>query len=164
MKLPDRLSSLALPKPIRRESFCDSPHPGSIPTRTCVSANRASSLAYKKSQPRASSKPPVTAAPLTAPIMGFLQVRIATESGDSVPNPSSVKTLLSLLSSDRSTPAQNAFPAPVITITAVSSDASAAFIASISSRVSARFNALFALGLLRVRTLMRFDVSRVMNW
>ena len=52
-------------------------------------------------------------------MMGFLQVRIATDRGDSVPSASSVNTLLSSVSSARSTPAQKAFPAPVMIMTEV---------------------------------------------
>ena len=42
-----------------------------MPTRECVSANRARSDAIRKSQASASSKPPVTATPLIAPMSGF---------------------------------------------------------------------------------------------
>ena len=40
------------------------PLPGNIPTRAWVSANTARSDAIRKSQPRASSRPPVNAGPL----------------------------------------------------------------------------------------------------
>jgi hypothetical protein len=59
--------------PIRRESFCESPQPGMMPTRACVSAKRASVDAISRSHASASSKPPVTATPFTAPMMGRSQ-------------------------------------------------------------------------------------------
>ena len=46
------------------------PQPGMMPTRAWVSAKRARSDATRKSQASASSKPPVMATPLMAPITG----------------------------------------------------------------------------------------------
>ena len=43
-----------------------------IPTRACVSAKRARSDATRKSHVSATSNPPVTAAPLIAPITGLV--------------------------------------------------------------------------------------------
>lgn len=55
-------------------TFCGkrtlSPQVGSRPTRAWVSAKRACSEAIRMSQYSASSSPPVTAAPLIAPIAG----------------------------------------------------------------------------------------------
>ena len=48
------------------------PAPGMAPTRAWVSAKRARSEAIRKSQDRQSSRPPVTAGPLTAPITGVV--------------------------------------------------------------------------------------------
>ena len=46
------------------------PPPGMTPTRAWVSAKRARSDAMRKSQHMASSSPPVTVAPLMAPMTG----------------------------------------------------------------------------------------------
>ena len=48
------------------------PPAGMTPTLAWVSAKVARSEAIRKSQPRASSNPPVTAGPLTAPITGVV--------------------------------------------------------------------------------------------
>src|SRR5215471_15872372 len=63
--------------PIARDSFWLSPQPGMMPTRACVSAKRASVDAISTSQPSASSKPPVIAKPLMAPMMGIGQLAVA---------------------------------------------------------------------------------------
>jgi hypothetical protein len=69
-KFPVSESSLARLTPISRGSLCDNPQPGRTPTRAWVSAKRAVSEAINRSHASASSKPPVTAAPLIAPITG----------------------------------------------------------------------------------------------
>ena len=69
---PDKLSCLARRIPITSGSITVRPQPGSRPTRACVSAKRARSDAMRKSQASAISKPPVTAAPLMAPITGLM--------------------------------------------------------------------------------------------
>ncbi len=61
----------AMPTPTFCGSRTDSPQVGSSPTRACVSANRAFSEAIRMSQYSAISSPPVTAAPLIAPITGL---------------------------------------------------------------------------------------------
>ena len=61
--------------PIARESFCERPQPGMMPTRACVSAKRASLDAISTSQASASSKPPVIATPLIAPMIGPREAR-----------------------------------------------------------------------------------------
>ena len=71
MKLPVKLISRARRTPIAWGSSTDSPHAGMMPSRAWVSPNLARSDATRKSQFRASSKPPVTAAPLIAPISGL---------------------------------------------------------------------------------------------
>ena len=64
-------SSRARRTPTASASSTVRPHPGMMPTRAWVSANRARSDAIRKSQLRASSKPPVMATPLIAPITGL---------------------------------------------------------------------------------------------
>ena len=64
--------SLARRTPIDWGRSTESPPPGSTPTRAWVSPKRARSDATRKSHCSASSKPPVTAAPLTAPITGLV--------------------------------------------------------------------------------------------
>ena len=63
-------SSLARRNPTASGRSTVSPQPGMIPTRAWVSAKRARSDATRKSQASASSKPPVMATPLIAPITG----------------------------------------------------------------------------------------------
>ena len=95
------------------------PARGRIPTLACVSAKMARSDAIRKSQPSASSSPPVNVAPLTAPMTGLaIQPTWAMQSA--VParwkyaSPSRAASL-------RSMPAQNAGSAPVSTSTRTSS-------------------------------------------
>src|SRR5690606_40285392 len=70
-KLPVADISLARRTPIAWASSTVSPQPGWMPTRAWVSAKRARSEATRKSQFSASSKPPVMAGPLIAPMIGF---------------------------------------------------------------------------------------------
>ncbi len=63
--------SIARGKPIQRASSTVIPPPGMIPTRACVSAKRARSDATRNVHCNASSRPPVTATPLIAPMIGF---------------------------------------------------------------------------------------------
>ena len=65
--------------PIARDSFWLSPQPGMMPTRACVSAKRASVDAIRTSQASASSKPPVMAKPLIAPMIGQRAARHRVE-------------------------------------------------------------------------------------
>jgi hypothetical protein len=138
--------------PTARLSFCDRPQPDARPTRAWVSAKRASVLASNTSQASASSKPPVTAAPLMAPITGFFRCSI-TPTG----SPRELTVVLPMSvppapSSFRSRPAQNARPAPVrmITRTAGSSPHRCKVLASVSS--SSRDSAFIACGRFNVTT------------
>ena len=88
------------------------PPPGKTPTRACVSPNFADWAATRRSHWSASSSPPVTAAPLIAPITGF-------DIGCHVPPPGAHGPVLApsgarfsplVPSSFRSRPAQNAGP------------------------------------------------------
>ena len=75
MKLPVKLISRARRTPIACGSSTVRPQPGITPTRVWVSPNLARSEAIRKSQLSASSKPPVMATPLIAPISGLVDVR-----------------------------------------------------------------------------------------
>ena len=151
MKLPVRLISRARLIPMSRDSFCDRPQPGRMPTLACVSAKRACSLANRKSQASANSKPPVTAAPLTAPIIGCGHCSMATTIGDWGPNPSPLDNNSgSSVSALRSTPAQNTRPAPVSTIALTDSDAASPPKVAIIASDNSRLSALLASGRFRV--------------
>src|SRR5215207_9910614 len=153
-KFPVTLISRARRWPIASASSTVSPHPGMIPTRACVSAKRARSDATRKSQVSATSKPPVTAAPLTAPITGL----VVTGKGrisSSASLATTWRTSESLLRLLRSTPAQNAGSAPVRTMASTSSRASHAAIVSGSAAVRAGSSAFRASGRLRVTTATR---------
>src|SRR5262249_49627123 len=67
-KFPVRLISFARRRPTVWGRNTLIPPPGVTPTRAWVSPNVARSDATRKSQPRASSKPPVTAGPVIAPV------------------------------------------------------------------------------------------------
>ena len=56
---------------MKRESFCDRPQPGVMPTLAWVSAKRALVDAIRMSHASASSNPPVMATPLIAPMTGI---------------------------------------------------------------------------------------------
>jgi hypothetical protein len=114
------------------------PHAGTAPMRECVSANRASSLAMRKSQASANSRPPVTVTPLMAPITGTGNARStsSTLGGISSPEPNSC----------RSMPAQNARPAPVSTTARSPGSAASPSTADPSRPSSAAFNALSLAG------------------
>ena len=106
----------AIPTPTFCGSRTESPHVGRSPTRAWVSANRACSDAIRMSQYKAISSPPVTAAPLIAPITGFdIGGHLGEMSGSSVVSPSSL----------RSSPAQNTGSAPVMMTTSTASSFSA---------------------------------------
>ncbi len=156
-KLPVTLISLARRWPTASARSTVSPQPGMMPTRAWVSAKRARSDATRKSHVSATSKPPVTAAPLTAPMTGFVV------SGNGRMSSSSPATMCftseSLPSDLRSTPAQNAGSAPVSTMASTSSRASHAAIASGSAAVNAGSSALRAAGRLRVTTATRSATS-----
>ena len=139
--------------PMARLSRCDKPHAGAMPMRVCVSAKRAVGLAYSTSQASASSKPPVTAAPCTAPITGPLKRPSAATGSRSatplsplpnepVPDPSSFK----------SSPAQKARPAPVRMSTRTAGSASSASMASASAAIRPRESAFIACGRFIVST------------
>src|SRR6476469_3113589 len=105
-----------MPMPAFCGSRTDSPQVGSSPTRAWVSAKRACSEAIRMSQYSASSSPPVTAAPLMAPITGLVIGGHCGEiSGSCDESPSSL----------RSRPAQNTGSVPVTMTTSTSSSATA---------------------------------------
>src|SRR4051794_4328254 len=139
-KLPVSDISRAHAGPMRR-GRSTSTGPGYTPTRRWVSAKRARSEATMKSQAKASSKPPVTAGPLTAATTGMAEsATAAVKRGRSA----SVGTP----SWRRSKPAQNAGSVPVITM-APASWASATASTVAWARVA--FIALRAAGRLRRR-------------
>ena len=148
-KLPVSDSSLARASPIRRESFCDRPQPGMTPTRACVSAKRACGEATIRSQARASSKPPVIAGPLMAPMMGPVNAFIAPSTSTSPVSPIVAGWAPS---SFRSSPAQKARPAPVRTTTRALGSCASARNADVRCTRSARDSAFIACGRFRVRT------------
>ena len=67
-----KLISRARRTPMAWGSSTVRPQPGMTPTRAWVSPKRARSEATRKSQASASSKPPVMATPLTAPMTGLV--------------------------------------------------------------------------------------------
>ncbi len=138
--------------PIRRESFCDRPQPGMMPTRACVSAKRALVEAINKSQASASSNPPVMATPLTAPITGFPHCSTASTGLSSAESALAAPRLaVSAPSSLRSSPAVKArVPAPVSTTARTAASAATCRITAASSRRSAPDSAFIASGRLRV--------------
>ncbi len=149
-KLPVSDSSLARLIPIVRDSFCDSPQPGIIPTLAWVSANRAFSDPINTSQAKASSNPPVIATPLIAPTTGLRHCSTALTGlaagwlALAAPSPS-------LPNSSRSSPAVNArVPAPVSTTARTRSSRSSAIIASASAARKSRDSAFIADGRLSV--------------
>ena len=100
-----------------------------MPTRAWVSANRALVEAISTSQARATSKPPVMATPLMAPITGLRQA-ITAQAGFSEGSVALAarSPFGSLPSSFRSSPAVKArSPAPVRTITFTAGSASSRF-------------------------------------
>ena len=140
----------AIPMP----TFCGSrtlkPQVGSNPTRAWVSANLARSEAIRMSQYSASSRPPVTAAPLMAPITGLvIGGHFGEMSGNSVVSPSSL----------RSSPAQNTGSAPVKITTSTPSSASASRSAAKNCLRNALERALRASGRFRVSVRTRSPVS-----
>ena len=134
MKLPVKLISRARRMPIACGSSTDSPQLGITPTRAWVSPNFARSDATRKSQLSASSKPPVTAAPLTAPTSGLVIVPNGPRaSRDDTDVPAASSSLELSASCWRSRPEQNAGSAPVRIITSTSPSCSARSIDSPSS-------------------------------
>src|ERR1700754_2183182 len=127
----------------------DSPQVGSNPTLAWVSAKRACSDAIRMSQYSANSRPPVTAAPLIAPITGlFIGGHCGEMSGSSVESPSSL----------RSSPAQNTGSVPVRMTTSTSSSTSASVSAPKNRSRSAEDSALRDCGRFRVRVRTRSSV------
>ncbi|CNW51802.1 Uncharacterised protein [Mycobacterium tuberculosis] len=102
------------------------------------------------SQYSASSSPPVTAAPLIAPITGLVMAGHRGEMSGSAVCPAS---------SLRSSPAQNTGSAPVRMTTSMSSSASASANAAKNRSRSAAESALRDCGRLRVRVRTRSSVS-----
>ena len=142
-------SSFAREMPIRRGSFWDSPQPGRMPTRACVSANTAALEAISTSQASASSKPPVMAWPLIAPMIGPSKSRIASSiEVSAAPLRSSAAAEPS---SFRSTPALKARPAPVRITTRVSPSFWSARKLCSSACRSSTFSAFSASGRFSVR-------------
>src|SRR3984957_13567001 len=134
-------------------TFCGnrtlSPHVGSRPTRAWVSANRACSDAIRMSQYSVSSSPPVTAAPLIAPITGLVNGGQRGEmSGRADCPPSSL----------RSSPAQNTGSVPVRMTTSTASSVSASARAAKNWSRSAADNALRDCGGFKVRVRTRSSV------
>ena len=76
MKLPVAVISRARRRPTAWGRVTVSPHRGWTPMRAWVSAKRARSEATRKSQLRANSRPPVTATPLMAPMIGLAVGRV----------------------------------------------------------------------------------------
>src|SRR5271163_1866769 len=134
-------------------TFCGnrtlSPHVGSRPTRAWVSANRACSDAIRMSQYSVSSSPPVTAAPLIAPITGLVNGGQRGEMSGSADCPPS---------SLRSSPAQNTGSVPVRMTTSTASSVSASARAVKNWSRSAADNALRDCGRFRVRVRTRSSV------
>src|SRR4051794_11302478 len=156
-KLPVKLISRARRTPIACGSSTVRPQPGMTPTRVWVSPNRARSEATRKSQLRASSKPPVMAKPLTAPMTG-----LATSGyGPRVtsPPPPAPRLLALEPSSLRSRPAQKAGSAPVRIITSTSSRPSASTMSCGSRRRTSLDRALRASGRFSVMVAMRSRTS-----
>src|SRR5487761_100392 len=131
--------------------------------RAWVSAKRARSEATRKSQLRASSNPPVTATPFTAPMSGFEVDNTVRRPGDKEPwsfegpgatstEGGSLSTPPSCPSSFKSSPAQKAGSAPVRTTASTWSASSMAAIVRRSSWMSWRDRALRAPGRFRVTT------------
>ena len=151
-KSPVRLIRRARSTPMRAGSLMVMPPPGMTPTRPWVSANEARSDAMRKSQPRASSRPPVTAGPLMAPTIGVAwpgsmpsrrtspSQRLARVSASSVPR------------LRRSNPALNAGSAPVRTMAWIAGSWSSTSTASPRSTTSSAERALRFSGRFRVMT------------
>ena len=149
-----------------RDSFCDRPQPGVIPTRAWVSAKRALVEQISTSQASATSNPPVMATPLIAPMMGLEQARTARAgfSAGSValaaPMPSG-----SVDSSFRSSPAVKArSPAPVSTTTFTAGSASSSVSAWRKAARSALDSAFIASGRLSVTMATASWRSTVSMW
>ena len=164
--------SLARRTPMAAGSSTVRPQPGMMPTRAWVSAKRARSEATRKSQARATSKPPVIATPLIAPMTGVAMVGNGPLSlaspGVALPPSPSARLLLPptaalptapasdsasgppAASSLRSMPAQKAGSAPVRTMARTSSRSSSSWRVVGSAFRSARLSALRASGRLSV--------------
>src|ERR1700761_2054012 len=144
-KSPVKLICRARERPTASGSRTDRPQPGSTPTRACVSAKTARSEQMTMSQLSTSSRPPVTAAPLTAAITGLEIGRhgaCGPEPSPAPPRSSDVCWPTSL----RSTPAQKAGSAPVSTTARMLLSASAVAIAACRAASSSPLMALRARG------------------
>jgi hypothetical protein len=132
------------------------PPPGMMPTRAWVSAKLARSDATRNVHCSATSSPPVTAGPLIAPMTGLPMTgkkRNRPLPARSGPSPGARGAAVGGVCPDtsfRSTPAQNAEPAPVRMTASTPGSESAAVNASHSAWVSARLSALRAAGRLSV--------------
>ena len=155
---PVKESSLARAMPIKRGSLWLSPQPGRMPTRACVSANFARLEAMIMSQARASSKPPVTAWPLTAAMMGPSKDAIASTTP--LWAPSVIRSASLCPSSLRSKPAQKARPAPVRTATRIAGSAWISRKASVIAARSALESAFIESGRFSVRLAIASFLSR----
>ena len=140
-------------RPTALTSRCVPPLPGRLPIFASVSPKRAPVEAMRMSQASAISRPPPTATPLSAAITGLLKL-----SSGAVRRGRVTMVLAAMLECTatlpgvaRSTPAQNAVPAPVriTTRTAISSSKPANAFAS-ASRVASSM-ALRLSGRLKVR-------------
>ncbi|CAB4636668.1 unannotated protein [freshwater metagenome] len=153
MKLPVKLISRARRTPMACGNNTVRPQPGMMPTREWVSPNFACSEAMRKSQFSASSKPPVIATPLTAPMSGFEILgkgpRTPVEfTPPSAPVPPRLPAVSP--SSLRSSPAQNAGSEPVRMSTSTLSSASAFSMSCGKSFRTSLLRALRAAGRLKV--------------
>ena len=129
-------SSLALRKPTRRGSLVLIPQVGLNPHLACVSPILACSEAITRSQASMISRAPVKQKPLTRAMTGLGTERMASISslaGISRISPTLPPVRSTSPSALRSTPAQNALPAPVSTTTLTSSALPADCTAALSS-------------------------------
>src|SRR3972149_8670071 len=90
MRSPESIISSAAPIGTRRGKRAMPPPPGTIPLFGSESPNRAVSAAILMSQPSAVSRPPPTATPLIAAIIGFHisilpDIRLSTGAGGAPP-------------------------------------------------------------------------------
>src|SRR2546425_1776785 len=158
MKFPVRLISRAFRSPTAWGRRAVSPPPGWTPTRAWVSPKAARSEATRKAHWRASSRPPVTAGPLTAPMTGVF-IPPTTHHGEPLGSRTEADGRPLAPASRRSSPAQKAGSAPVRTTARTSGSSSAAWKASTSRSMSSEERALRAAGRLSVSVRMPPAVS-----
>ena len=159
MKSPVKLIRRARSIPMSWGRRMVSPPPGITPTRAWVSAKRARSDAMRKSQDRASSRPPVTVGPLIAPMTGVRWVASMPKCVTGLRMRSCWSTRRSVDSDFRSTPAQNAGSVPVSTMHPTSPRPSRSVTAASSSLCSSADSALRASGRFNVTVATRSSTS-----